>query len=424
MLSAFSVFVVSWALPGLAAAEMSQTELRLQALEEKVKASEDNLRGYYKDGLKFETAGGDFKFQIGGRIMNDWTFNSADDDFKSQEQEPGDGVEFRRARLFFSGLIYDRVKFKAQYDFAGQDVDFKDVYMGLIRLPVVGNVNVGHFYEPFSLEVLTSSKYITFMERSLAAETFGPERNTGIAFYDDALDGRMTWAVGAFRPTDDGGDLVGSDDGYDVTFRLTGTPWNEDKGRKLLHLGFAYTYQEPDNGVVRFRSRPENHQTDRFIDTGNFSAEDTSIYGLEAALVLNSLSVQGEYMRADVRRPAGFSDPDFSGYYIEAAYYLTGENRSYKDGAFGRTKVKKNFLEGGGWGAWQVALRYSSVDLNDAGISGGEEDNITVGLNWHLNNHTRVMLNYVKADIENSFEEKNIAEGGLDMVMTRFQIDF
>jgi len=416
--------ILSWSVVSMASAEISSQELRLQALEEKVNVREGDLRVYYQNGLKIESANKDYRFQMGGRIMNDWAFFSEGDDFKAQEGDVGDGVEFRRARIYVSGLLYNRVKFKAQYDFAGQDVDFKDVYFGLIKLPLVGNLNIGHFKEPFSLEELTSSKYSTFMETSLA-NVFSPGRNNGFAVYNTAMDKRLTWAAGVFRPVDDSGDLTDSDSGYNLTARVTYVPWVQDNGRKLVHLGFGASYQEPDDdGEVRYRTRPESHQTDRFLNTDNFSADHVSLYGLEAALVYNSFSVQGEYKMADVNLPNGFSDPSFDGYYVGASYYLTGENRKYKKGAFGRTKVKNNFLQGDGLGAWQIALRYSQLDLNDAGIQGGEEENITVGLNWHLNNNTRVLLNYVHAEIENSLAVNSITDADLDILQMRFQIDF
>jgi len=424
ILPVLAIIAASGAFTGPAAAEMSETELRLQALEEKVKASEDNLRVFYKDGLKFEAAGGDFKFQIGGRIMNDWAFFDASDEFANQFAEPEDGTEFRRARFFMSGLLYNQVEYKLQLDFAGSEVAFKDAYIGLVDIPVVQNVLVGHFKEPFSLEELTSSKYITFMERSLA-NAFSPGRNMGFAAYDnEALDKRMTWAIGVFRPTGDDAEIQ-DNSGYNLTARLTATPITEDKGRKLVHLGVACSFVNPEDnlGPVQFRSRPEAHLTSRYVDTGNFLADDYSLYGLEAAAVWNSLSVQGEYILADVDSSAT-GDPTVDGYYVEASYYLTGENRSYKHGAFGRTKVKRNFLQNGGLGAWQVALRYSSIDLNDAGLTCtrcGQEDNVTVGVNWHLNNNTRVMLNYVNADIEGGAGQDF---GNLDIFQTRFQIDF
>jgi phosphate-selective porin OprO/OprP len=70
----------------------------------------------------------------------------------------------------------------------------------------------------------------------------------------------------------------------------------------------------------------------------------------------------------------------------------------------------------GGLGAWEVGVRYSQVDLNDSIVSGGELDDITIGLNWHLNPNVRVMLNYVRADLDDV--------GDADIFQTRFQVDF
>jgi phosphate-selective porin OprO/OprP len=121
-------------------------------------------------------------------------------------------------------------------------------------------------------------------------------------------------------------------------------------------------------------------------------------------------------MGANVDTPDG-SDPSFSGYYAYASYFLTGEHRAYKNssGTFDRVKPKTNFGKGG-TGAWEVALRYSGLDLNDAPIQGGELEDITFGLNWYLNPNVRAMFNYVLADLD--------TVGNADIVQLRFQIDF
>ena len=76
-------------------------------------------------------------------------------------------------------------------------------------------------------------------------------------------------------------------------------------------------------------------------------------------------------------------------------------------------------------GAWEIAVRYDTIDLNDGPISGGEADQITLGLNWYLNPNTRIMWNYVMADMSNLDDG---TPGGLDTDVNvfemRFQIDF
>ena len=100
------------------------------------------------------------EIKFGGRIMYDmaiWGDSAMDNS----------GTEFRRVRFYNSGKLYGNVKYKLQLDFAGGTISFKDVWMELSELPFNGNIRVGHFKEPLRLEALTSSKYITFIERGL-----------------------------------------------------------------------------------------------------------------------------------------------------------------------------------------------------------------------------------------------------------------
>lgn len=385
------------------------------------------MTAYWKNGLHFDSKDDKFKLKIGGRILNDWAYIDGDSDvehlsYLDQDEDFGSGTEIRQGRIYLQGTLYDSLMFKAQYDFAGGDVDFKDTWLGFKDIPYVGHIKIGHFKEPFSLEELTSRKFITFMERSLpgqAGRSFVPARNTGIMFYDTAMDKQMTWAVGGFRETDGFGNGFGEDETYNFTARVTGVPYYEDNGRKLIHLGLGYSHKWIDNnGTIQFRARPEAHLTDDFVDTADIMAEGVDIIGPELAMVYGPFSFQGEYMQGFVDVEHG-DNPDFSGYYLQTSYFLTGEHRNYKrsSGAFGRVKPNQNFnLEEGGWGAWEAALRYSNIDLDDEGIDGGELEDVTVGLNWYLYPNLRMMFNYIYSDLEDV--------GDTNIFQSRFQIDF
>ncbi|MFQ5495245.1 MAG: porin [Phycisphaerae bacterium] len=355
---------------------------------------------HWKDGLRFDSNDGSVKLKIGGRIQNDYAYFAEDGDLERRLGEDfDDGTEFRRARLYFSGTIYDDIDFKMQYDFAGGDADFKDVYLGMKNVPYVGHVRVGQFKEPFSLEELASSNNITFMERSLV-NTFAPSRNTGVMIYDTMKDRRMTWAAGLFRQTDDFGNGSGGR-ALNATARLTGLPWYKDKGRKLLHLGVAYTHQNYEDDTVRFRALREAHLAPRLGDTGRFSAEYGDFIGAEAALVNGPFSLEGEYVHAFIEgRSRRIGDPRFWAASIQASYFLTGEHRPYKTsaGTFGRVRPLRNYGTDGGPGAWEVGARYSYLTLNDGIVRGGRVRDLTVGLNWYLNPNVRMMWNYVLAD--------------------------
>ena len=382
-----------------------------------------DFRVFWKEGLRFETQDGDFKLKIGGRIYNDWGWMRQDSDVKRHTKADTttiggleDGTEFRSARMYMSGTIYDNIDYKVQFDFAPSTTEFKDVYIGIRDLPV-GYLKIGHFKEPFGLEELTSSRFITFMERSLA-NAFVPDRNSGFTLSSTAFNKRATWAAGIFRESakyDHGKQQ--SEGGYNLTGRVTALPWYQDDGAKLLHVGVAYSLRDPKD-TEQFKSAPEAHLAPYFVDTTAFAANRTNLLGLESALVCGQFSLQGEYMRAYVDRSSTTSSPTFDGFYVQGSYFLTGEHRNYKtsSGAFDRVKPKENFKYGAGLGAWEVALRYSQIDLSDNSISGDKLKDITAGLNWYINPNMRIMWNYVRSKLD--------GVGNSNLALMRFQVDF
>ncbi|MFP4257307.1 MAG: OprO/OprP family phosphate-selective porin, partial [Desulfobacterales bacterium] len=151
--------------------------------------------------------------------------------------------------------------------------------------------------------------------------------------------------------------------------------------------------------------------------------DDADIMSLEAAMVMGPFSAQGEYMQSFVGSDAA-NDPDFSGYYVYGSYFLTGESRNYKpgSGSFGRVKPNRDFsFHKQGAGAWELGVRYSSLDLNDESIEGGELNDLTLGVNWHLNPNVRTMINYVYADLE---DRADVDDDSANILQARFQVDF
>ncbi|MFQ5415850.1 MAG: OprO/OprP family phosphate-selective porin [Myxococcota bacterium] len=379
-------------------------------------ADPEGYKVRWSNGLMIDRNDKQFRLKIGGRIQNDWAVFTNDGSIKNNFGNPDSGTELRRARIYFSGTLYDRVIFKAQYDFVGGDVDFNDVYIGLKGLPGLGTVKVGHFKEPFSLDNMTSSKYVTFMERSLP-HVFIPGRNTGIQVGGPVHDQRMTWHAGAFRQTDSFANAVGDDDAWDLTTRVTGLPLYEDGGRNLVHVGGSYSHQFRHNMPVRYKQRPAAHLAPFLWDTGAIDGDDVDLMGLEFAWIHGPLSLQSEYMHAFVDVPG--TTRDFWGVYAQASYFLTGENRKYNPaaGAFVRVTPRENFNPAEGtWGAFEVGARYSRLDLEDSNLSGGRGDEVTVGLNWHLFPALRVSTNWLWARRSNF--------GDLYGWETRFQLEF
>ena len=414
--------------------DVTHLETTVNALSARVDdyAQEGGWEVYWDKSFHFK-GGSNFQLKFGGRIQNDWGWFGQDDDLEDiagvEEKGIGpighleDGTEFRRVRLYFAGTVYKNVFFKAQYDFAGGGTGIRDMYIGLKNLSVLGSLRVGHQKEFFGLEQLTSSKYVTFQERSLA-DVFTPGRNNGIAVYNTAADNRIWWGIGVYRPDTDGNGFAQEDGTYALTLRVAGTPIHEDGGDHVLHVGFAFSWRNPGEDSVRFRQRPEAHLLPRFVDTGDVINDADNVYllGGEAAWVSGAFSIQAELMAAIVDSEFA-DDPTFWGFYAEISYFLTGEHRNYdgKSSVFKRVSPNANAFDGsGGSGAWQLAARISHIDLNDGDITGGEVTNFTFGVNWLLNPVTRVTFNFIYSDVD----DRKDGEGQAYIFTMRFQIEF
>jgi phosphate-selective porin OprO/OprP len=360
-----------------------------------------------KGKLSIKSPTGDFKYQIGGRIQADAA------NYRADSHDFTDGTEFRRARVFIKGKMYNKWLWKAQFDFSGNEPEIKDMYLGYEFDPAV--LRIGQFGESGSLEDSTSSKYITFMERALPVLAFAPAgRRIGIGL--NSYNDYGSYSIGVFGNSESADE---TENGKGASTRVSYAPWHGKT--QTLHLGFSLQYRTPPENNVKYRARPEAHVDDnRLLDTGGLDdISHYSIKGLEVAWVNGPFSVQGEYIRSDVARTDS-NDLTFSGYYAYASWFTTGESRPYniKNGTFGRIRPKHN-VSSAGIGAWEIALRFSELDLNDQFITGGKANNITLGLNWYPENNIRFMFNYIRADTV-----KNAENIDLDIMQMRAQIDF
>jgi phosphate-selective porin OprO/OprP len=323
-------------------------------------------------------AGAEMTVSLGGRIQADYTYYDTDN------ISLGSGTEFRRARLFAEGDILDSWKYKAQYDFAGNGTEIKDLYVQYTGWDF-GKITLGQHKQEAGLEVLTSSKYITFIERA-GMSVFVPDRRISAGLSGNSGD----WHYAASVFGDEEGDDDSSTEGFGFNGRLT---WGPKFGNNQTHFGASGSWQQPGgDDEWRVRQRPETHQTNvRLVDTGTLDeVDDIVTYGIEGAWVNGPFSLQGEWMQQTVNRDAG-DEPDLTGWYVYGSWFPGGESRSYKGGKFGRTKATN---------AWELALRYSNLDLEDASIAGGQQDIWTVGVNYYVSPYLRFMLNYVATDAD------------------------
>ncbi len=339
----------------------------------------------WSDALRYESADKAYSFRIGGRLHADAGRVDADD-----PASDGGFDEIRRARLNLSGKFLRDWRYFYEYDFSSDhDFQVKDAYVGYYGFDRV-KIKLGNLQEPVSLEELTSSNATTFMERALV-NALVPGYNLGLRI--NTWGDEWSLAGGLFEGAVRGRDEE-IDEGWGVAGRVVYAPRIGKHSR--LHIGVSSEYREPrQDNRVNYRSRPEVHLIDRaMISTGTLSQVDyTLTSGMELAGIWGGWSIQGEYIQADVQR-TGRPDVVFDGWYLLGSWFFKGGQRDYdpKDGTFDKV------VPMGEYGDWEIAVRYSTLDLEQDPITGGEEKNWTFGLNWYLDRHMRMMANYVDAE--------------------------
>lgn len=355
-----------------------------------------------KKGLQVATKDKTFKFKISGRLQVDGNWN-LDDDLTQNGQpvQTKNGVDIRRGRIDFKGVLWRDWNFDSEIDFAKSNATIKDMFLSYTGFENI-RLNIGNQKVPISMELQESSNDILFTERSLVVSLTGPLFDRAIGFLSKAYADNWSAQLGFYGDSiksvtnDDSGNQ-----GWALASRLTYAPLMQYD--RLIHLG-AYGGYRAKNGIgefndapLRFRYQTTNISNIYLTDTDVINNADyAAMVGAEIAGLWGPLSMQFEYVHTWVGREAD-STLAFNAWYVLAAWNITGESRSYKgaDGEFKRLVPKQNFsLKNGGWGAFELALRIDGNDLNSKDITGGEEVAFTIALNWYVNYNIRFMADY------------------------------
>ncbi len=302
------------------------------------------------------------------------------------------GTEVRAARIGVTGEVAPTISYKLEADFAGDRATIKDAYLQFTGWGRA-TVTVGNLKPAFSLENLIGLPKATFLERA-SPNVFAFSETLGAA----VATGGDGWSVGATLFGETPGTVVDGDEGVGLAARTTFSPVRNDSD--LVHFGVSGFYKRLGDQALRVRQRPEARIfSTRLVDTGALDADATAALGMEFAAVRGPLSLQAEYIRSSVDLAAG--DASFDGAYVFASWFITGERRPYtaRNGTFG-TVQPASPVGDGGKGAFELALRYSSLDLDDGAVAGGAQNNVTLGLNWYATDAVRFTANWVYFDVE------------------------
>lgn len=307
-----------------------------------------------------------------------------------------------------------------------------DPVLSLARVAYLGNpnfrINLGIIEPAFTGENTTSSGQLMFLERpeidNIAADSFGgsdARRGIEVAFekQDVLLPGDNIVLTSAFTGNKTGSAAGHGNGGDEQTQWLAHGSyrfWSDGISNAVVGGDYARilnsgTAANGGSEAINLQDRPEIRvDGTRLVSTGGIIAQTGSIYSFNAGANIENFYLGGEFSNFTVDREAvaggpTIDHPNFSGWYVEGSWVLTGEPKQYsvnatnnEVGGFQSPKVANPFsLDGDSWGAWELVARYSDTNLNwretlAPGVRGGEERIFSVGVNWYLNQNIKVQV--------------------------------
>jgi phosphate-selective porin OprO/OprP len=377
----------------------------------------------------FTSPDGTFKFAIRSVVQ----FDAGDysESPRTAANDLGSGTNFRRARLGFDATAYKDWNFALWGEFGGSGGESAILNQAWVEyagwrpfgLEEPVRLRAGAWATPAGLEDATGNQEELFLERAAVAELVrGIATGDGRTGVGATARGARWYASGLFS-----GKAVGipttaeidQQSGFSARLAFNpihGPDYDVHIGANIHGiLSPADTTAGPvDTRTVRLQERPELRVSGvRLVDTGPIVSDGLRAYGLEGGASWKNFYGAGEWYRIDVNRktmPPAVSpfDPAFSGWYLQGAWTITGEHHAWTNatGGFLGIRPAKIFNpQRGTWGAWELATRYSALDLNDhegvarvaipaGGIRGGEQKITTLGVNWYPNNVVRFLLDY------------------------------
>lgn len=474
-------------------AELELKSGQIEALEKKLKTVD---QGKMKPvpGLHYESSDGNFTASIDGRMQIDSQSNLINEVSPATgtdlPYELNNGATVRRARLGVEGTVLKNWDYKFEYDFSrGSGTVAAGITDAFVRYNFDSplSIKIGSFKEPFSLEEATSNRFYTFIERHMSVNTFVDNPNTyktgiglnyavprwqvGIAFQTEPVGG-FGQSVSSVNANGNQSRNNGSGDiGWQGIGRISGRPWMIDE-TKYLHVGISAGHTtvnnqyRADGSFSQVNATPgqnsggmsfvaflgTNVDRTNILNTGNLTSgpigaegsrriDSYDRFGAESALVYGPFSAQAEFLRTNING-LGYSGEHLTGYYGYLSYFLTGESRAYqvRNGAWNRITPHRNFhWRGPGWGAWEFAVGYDYLNMNNGIIRGGEADMIRFALNWYPHTHVRLMTNLIHVLNINTRNVVNYNAAGeavanhrsqgfddanITAFLTRLQIDF
>jgi phosphate-selective porin OprO/OprP len=420
--------------------------------------------------------------RLSGFMQADQAFVNQSANNRTIFGDVNDGVGLRRVRLQALGNLAEFTRYSIEVDFAvvGRP-SFMDVWGEQVNLPFFGAIRIGHFRQPTTMDALTSIRHLEFLERNAVFQALDPFRRMGIMSYRVAEDELSTLAYSIygtgftfFNGTNQVYQTLGDTrfatqigDSGGVSFAIRGTKllyYDEPaEGAYLFHVGGGYNYSaiggEGTTGTnaktFEARTIPEFFQGDLsagfvtaagtpvVLDTGRILSHSFNLYHTELAANYGPFHIQNEFIATTLNQ---FNGPQifYYGTYVQGGFFLTGEHANYNKQTgvmdYNVKPYNEFFGLGGkgmcGWGAWEVAARWTYLNLSNVGLNpanqlsnavgpppspnAGQLNESTVAVNWWWNQYTRVQFNWIHSMIDNNGRGPST----MNTFASRFQIEF
>jgi len=399
-------------LSGAAAAEtQAQLEQRIQELEktvrllsrklevseevytaDKAKAAPNGRVKAGPDGFSLVSADGQSELKFRGLLQFDGRFGI--EDYKDS-----DTFLFRRVRPTLEGKI-GKAAFRITPEFADDDADLVDGYIDYSLTP--NNVlRAGQYKPSISLERAQSASALAFMERAFPTE-LAPNRDRGVWVYSAAFDKRLNLEFAVTNGTPDGRNATNSD--VDGEQELNGRIFFEP--RPGIGIGVAGTSGEKfakndtraasssnaNAFLPRYRS-PAQQQIFNYVSNAFADGDHTRI-SPQAYAYIGPFGLMAEYIESSQDVGLAKITHEFTNQAaaLTGIWAITGEDESYK----GIKPARPG-------GAWELALRWSTLDIDEDAfdlkfadpakvVKSAEE--LGLGLNWTITQNLKAYANY------------------------------
>lgn len=372
------------------------------------KAKEAPVVSASRDGFSIGSADKSYRLKFGGYAQADGkTF------YDDAAHSLTDSFGVRRARLNIDGTVGKYIDFRIAPEFGNGSVSLYDAYADLKYQPYAV-LRGGKFKTPLGLELLQTDTDMTFIERSLVSDLV-PNRDAGFQIYGDFA-GRVSYQAAVVNGTLDGANSdVDTNDGKDVVGRVFATPFAKSGPQFLQGFGFGIgvssgrqngaslpSFKTTGGQATFFSYGSGSGATAVTIAAGNRLRYSPQLYYYNGPFGLVAEYVEsGQDISAVVNKATVLHDIANHAWQVAGSWLITGERKSY--GRLTPSKGLENSNSGHGFGAWELAARYTELNVDPAAFalkfaditkSAEAARTWSTGVNWYLNKNARLSFDY------------------------------